>query len=81
MKKIYLFFIGLVICFNSQSQISQFNDSSMYGGGIRSYAKNTNCVLVATEGGIFKTTNQGQSWTNTTLSFDPNSASCRKIVN
>ncbi len=81
MKKIYLFFIGLVICFNSQSQVSQFNDSSMYGGRIRSYAKNTTCLLVATEGGIFKTTNQGQSWTNATLNFDPNSVSCRKIVN
>ncbi len=79
MKKIYLFFVGLMLCFNSQSQITQFNDSSMYGGGINYYAKNSSCVLVATDGGIFKTTNEGQSWTNVTQNFDPNTVNCEYV--
>jgi len=80
MKKIYLFLAGLIFCFNSQSQINQFVDSSMYGGKIQAFAKNASCVLVATEGGIFKTTNLGQSWTNASQNFDPNSVRCNEIV-
>lgn len=52
----------------------------MYGGKIRGYAKNSSCVLVATDGGIFRTTDQGQSWTNATQTFDPNSVNCETIV-
>lgn len=52
----------------------------MYGGRIRSYAKNASCVLVTTNGGIFKTINQGQNWTNVTQTFDPNSVRCDQIV-
>lgn len=52
----------------------------MYGGRIRGYAKNASCVLVATNGGIFKTINQGQNWTNVTQTFDPNSVRCDQIV-
>jgi len=79
MKKIYLLFVGLIFCLNLQSQISQFNDSSMYGGSINYYAKNSSCVLVATDGGIFKTTNQGQNWTNVSQHFDPNTVNCEVI--
>jgi len=52
----------------------------MYGGKINGYAKNSSCVLVATEGGIFKTTNEGQSWSNATQTFDTRSVRCNQIV-
>jgi len=68
------------MCFAGQSQISQINDSLMYGGRIRSYAKNSSCVLVTTNGGIFRTINQGQNWTNVTQTFDPNSVRCEQLV-
>ncbi len=80
MKKIYLFIIGIILCTGVQSQISQINHSSMYGGGINGFAKNASCILVATDGGIFKTTNEGLTWTNATQNFDPYSTSCRKII-
>ncbi len=80
MKKLNLLFVILILCLNAQSQVSQILDSSMFGGKIRGYAKNSSCVLVATEGGIFKTTNFGQNWTNATQNFDPSSVSCRQIV-
>lgn len=53
----------------------------MYGGKIHGYAKNSSCVLVTTDGGIFKTTDQGQSWTNVTKTFNPVSVKADKIVN
>ncbi len=80
MKKLNLLFIILILCLNAQSQVSQIRDSSMFGGKIRGYAKNSNCVLVATEGGIFKTTNYGLNWINATTNFEPSSVSCRNIV-
>jgi len=80
MKKIYLLIIGLMLCFNIQAQLSQINDSSMYGGKIRDFAKNSSSVLVATEGGIFKTINEGLSWTSASQNFDPYSIKCDKIV-
>jgi hypothetical protein len=80
MKKIYFLFVGLILYFSSQGQISQIIDASMYGGSIETYAKNSSCVLVGTNGGIFKTTNAGQSWSNATQNFDPYSVSCRTIV-
>ena len=80
MKNIYLFVFGLLLCFNLQGQISQFVDSLMFGGRIEAYAQNSSCVLIATQGGIFKTTNEGQSWSNATQNFDPRSNECRNIV-
>lgn len=80
MKKSYLFFVGLFLCFTANSQISQIDDSLMYGGRIQAHAKNASCVLVATNGGIFRTTDEGQSWTNATQSFDPSTVSCNQIV-
>lgn len=73
--------VGLMLCIISQAQvISQYNDTTMHGGKIRDYAQNTTCVLVATEGGIFKTTNSGQSWTNVSQTFDADAVGCRQIV-
>lgn len=80
MKKFYTLFLGLLFCFLLQSQVSQLNDPLMYGGKIQGYAKNSNCVLVTTDGGIFKTTDQGQSWTNVTSVFNPLSVKADKIV-
>jgi|GEM_PF-1202074 len=80
MKKIYFFIIGLLICLNSQSQVSQIIDPSMYGGKFQGYAKNSSCVLVATHGGIFRTIDGGISWTNATQNFDPTNVRCRNIV-
>ena len=65
----------------SQSQISQIVDPLMFGGKIQASARNSNCVLVATEGGIFKTTNQGQSWTNAIKSLNSSTVNCDQIVN
>ena len=52
----------------------------MYGGKIRGYAKNSTCVLLATNGGIFKTTDAGQNWSNVSNTFDPNSLRCDQIL-
>ncbi len=80
MKNIYLFVFGLLLCFNLQGQVSQFVDSLMFGGRIDAYAQNSSCVLVATQGGIFKTTNEGQSWSNATQNFDIRTNACNNIV-
>ncbi|MDD2798532.1 MAG: T9SS type A sorting domain-containing protein [Bacteroidales bacterium] len=80
MKKIYLLCIGLLLSFNSQSQISQINDPMMFGGRIRAYAQNANCVLVATSGGIFKTIDYGHSWTNSSFNFSSETTDCSQIV-
>ena len=81
MKKFNLLFVGLLLSFNSQSQLSQLTDSIMNGGKIQAYAKNSSaCVIVATEGGLFKTLNQGQSWTNVTQTFDPYTVNCKNIA-
>ena len=80
MKKINLFFVGIALCLNTQGQISQLNDPLMYGGNINGYAKNSSCALVATDGGIFKTADQGQSWTSATHNFNSFSTQCNTIV-
>ncbi|MDD4967802.1 MAG: T9SS type A sorting domain-containing protein [Paludibacter sp.] len=53
----------------------------MNGGKIRGYAKNSTCVLLATDGGIFKTTDSGQNWSNVSQTFNSYSLRCNKIVN
>jgi hypothetical protein len=81
MKKIYLLIVGLMLCIISQAQvISQYNDTTMHGGKIQDYAQNATCVLIATDGGIFKTINNGQSWVNVSQTFDADAVSCKKIV-
>lgn len=80
MKNIYLLFVGFLLSFNSQGQISQIIEPLMFGGKIRTVAQNANCVLVATDGGIFKTTNDGLNWTNATNTFNPKTVSCDQIV-
>jgi photosystem II stability/assembly factor-like uncharacterized protein len=80
MKNVYLFLVGLILCFNLQGQVSQIIDPLMFGGRLRAFAKTPSCVLVATDGGIFKTTDEGQSWTNATQAFDPKTVSCDQII-
>lgn len=81
MKIIYLFFVGLILSINSHSQVSQINKPIMHGGTIRAFAKSQNCVLVGTEGGVFKSTNEGQTWTNASKNFNPYGLSCEQIIN
>jgi len=52
-------------------QVSQLNDPLMGGGKIHGYAKNATSVLVCTDGGLFRTNDGGQSWTNATQTFNP----------
>jgi len=52
----------------------------MYGGRIRGHAENSTCVLVATDGGLFKTTDGGQSWNNVTLTFNTVSVKSQAVV-
>lgn len=80
MRKFYTLFVGFMFFFLSQGQISQLNNPLMYGGKIQGYAKNSSCVMVTTDGGIFKTTDQGVSWTNVTTNFNPLSVQADKIV-
>ncbi|HOV84672.1 MAG TPA: hypothetical protein PLE52_07725, partial [Paludibacteraceae bacterium] len=84
MKKIYvLLFMSLVFCFNGKGQenyVEQLTDSLMYGGRIRVAAKNSTCLLVGTEGGIFKSTDNGQHWTNATKNFNLYSVNCNELV-
>ena len=81
MKKFYFLFVVLMSCSFLQSQVVQLNNPLMYGGKIRGYAKNSTCVLLATDGGIFKTTDVGQNWTNVSQTFNPISVSCDQILN
>lgn len=80
MKNLYLLFLGLVISAISQSQVSQINDTLFAGGEIRTYAKNSNCIIVGNRGGMFKTTNNGQTWQNVSQNFSLFSANCEQIV-
>jgi hypothetical protein len=80
MKNLYLLFLGLVISAISQSQVSQINDTLFAGGEIRTYAKSSNCIIVGNRGGMFKTTNNGQTWQNVSQNFNPFSANCDQIV-
>ncbi len=80
MKKFFFLCTSVLLGFYAQGQISQINDSSMYGGEIQSYAMNASCVLVATNGGIYRTTDHGQHWSNATQNFDSYSVECDNIV-
>lgn len=80
MKKLFLLLTVSIFYINLSSQVNQIDNTFMYGGKIDAYAKNTNCILVTTDGGIFKTINEGFTWTNATQNFDPYSVSCEKIV-
>ncbi|MFA5044523.1 MAG: LamG-like jellyroll fold domain-containing protein [Paludibacter sp.] len=81
MKKYYLLFVVFFVSLILQGQVSQINDALMLGGRIKAHAQNANCLLVANDGGIFKTTDQGQNWTNVTQTFNPYSVNCNQIVN
>jgi hypothetical protein len=53
----------------------------MLGGEIEDYTLlSSTSVFVATNGGIFKTADEGQTWTNITQNFDPNTVSCDQIL-
>lgn len=52
----------------------------MFGGRADAVAFNSNCALVGTTGGIFKTTNDGASWSNVSFSFSRNTLDCKQIV-
>lgn len=80
MKKKLQIIVGLLLCYNAHSQVTQFNNALMHGGSIESFAKNASNVLVATEGGIYKTTNLGQSWSNASQGFNPMLNSCKQIM-
>jgi len=80
MKKFYFLLVATLVSFLAEGQIQQISDPLLAGGRIRDHAKNSSCVLVATEGGIFKTTDQGISWTNVSQSLDPAGIECEKIV-
>ncbi len=60
--------------------VHQLSDPLMCGGSFRVAAKNSSCILIGTQGGIFKSIDNGQNWTNTTQNFDPYSVECREIV-
>jgi len=81
MRKLYVLFAGLLLCVALHSQLSQLKDPLMTGGKIRGYAKNSTCALVCTDGGLFKTTDGGQSWTNATQTFNPLSVKSQNVVN
>lgn len=68
-----------MLCLNAQSQISQFNDPLMYGGAINGYAVNSSCAMVTTYGGIFKTTDGGQTWVNVSQNLSTTSNSFEQI--
>ena len=80
MKKFYFFLVVFFVSLIVQGQVSQLTDALILGGRIKAHAKNANCLLVANEGGIFKTTDQGQNWANVTQTFNPNSVSCNQVV-
>ena len=67
-------------CFLLQSQVVQLNSPFLFGGKIRGYAKNSTCVLLATNGGIFKTIDLGQNWTNVSYTFNSNSLRFDQIL-
>jgi len=76
-------FILLPLFFNIGAQVNvvrQLNDPLMLGGKIRAAAKNSNCVLVATEGGVFKSTDYGYNWNNATKILNATSVKCEEIV-
>jgi len=80
MKKIQLFLVGIVISVISHSQVVQISDTLFVGGKIRTYAKNSNCLIVGNKGGVFKTTNNGQNWQNVSQNFGIYSNDCDQIV-
>ena len=56
MKKFNLLVFGCFIfsqVFSQVNYVSQLNDPLFYGGSIKVMAKNSTCLLVGTEGGIF----------------------------
>lgn len=82
-KNYFLLFILLPLFFNIGAQVNvvrQLNDPLMLGGKIRAAAKNSNCVLVATEGGVFKSTDYGYNWNNATKILNATSVKCEEIV-
>jgi photosystem II stability/assembly factor-like uncharacterized protein len=79
MKKNYFLFVGFILSLNVQSQITQFNDPLMYGGEINGYAVNSGCAMITTNGGIFKTTDGGQTWANVSQNISTISNSFDKI--
>jgi len=76
---LFCFFV-ISHAFSQVNYVSQLNDPIFYGGKIKVMAKNSTCVLVGTEGGIFKSTDYGLNWTNGTKYFDQNTVNCREIV-
>ena len=80
MKKFMLFLFLSLFCLVSYAQVSWSNDPLLLGGQIRAAAKNANCVLVANRGGVFKTIDQGQNWTNVTPSNNAYSVNYDQIV-
>lgn len=80
MKKNFLLLIISLVCIGSQGQVSQLSDPLINGGRIKKFSMNANCVIIANEGGLFKTTNQGQNWTEINSSFNPYSLYCNSLV-
>ena len=83
MKKFNLLVFGCFIfsqVFSQVNYVSQLNDPLFYGGKIKVMAKNSTCLLVGTEGGIFKSTDHGISWTNVSKNFDQATLNCDEIV-
>lgn len=80
MKKLFFLLVFVVGSFISNSQVVQFNDTLLVGGEIKTYAKNSNCIIVGNKGGLFKTTNYGQTWQNVSQNFNPFSVVCDQII-
>ena len=82
-KNYFLLFILLPLFFNIGAQVNvvrQLNDPLMLGGKIKAAAKNSNCILVATDGGVFKSTDYGYNWNNATKILNATSVKCEEIV-
>jgi len=83
MKKFNLLVFSCFIfsqVFSQVNYVSQLNDPLFYGGSMKVIAKNSTCLLVGTEGGIFRSTDHGISWTNVSKNFDQKTLNCHEIV-
>ena len=84
MKKFNLFLIFLLCCiiFNVNAQWNQLTDSNLQGGEAEGSFVMTvdSSLLMATEGGVFKSTNKGASWNYSSNGLDSLSNQVRRIT-
>ncbi len=63
MKKIVLFVCIFLSVLSVKSQLTQLNHSLMQGGNVNQFVSNGSNIFISTDGGVFKTSNNGTSWT------------------